>query len=318
MIRFLEPIWLLLLLLVALLATAYVLVQLRRRTYAVRFTNVALLQSIAPRGPGWRRHLGAAVLLLALVVLSTGMAKPAADVKEPQERATVVLALDVSLSMQAQDVSPDRISAAKEAAKQFITELPASYNLGLVSFARNASVVVTPTKEHDQVVAAIDNLELDESTATGEAVFTSLQAIQNVPADGAQGPPPARIVLLSDGFRTIGRTTEEAGEAASAANVPVSTIAFGTDDGVVQLPNQPAAVPVPVDRDSLRKLADQTSGKFYEAASASQLREVYQDLGSSIGYRTVAKEITQWFLGFGLLLALVASGLSLLWTSRLP
>jgi len=315
-IRFLDPLWLLLVPVVLLLAGAYVLAQFRRRAYAVRFTNVALLQSLAPKSPGWRRHVAATAFLLCLLVLSTGMARPSRDVREPQERATVILALDVSLSMQAQDVDPDRITAAKSAAKVFVDQLPDTFNLGLVAFARTANVVVAPGKEHAQVTSAIDALELQESTAIGEAVFTSLQAISSVPPDGAAGPPPARIVLLSDGYTTSGRSNDEAAEAAAAAKVPVSTIAFGTQEGVVDLNGR--QVPVPVDRDALEKLAADTEGQYYEAVTEEQLAEVYRDLGSSIGYRTRAREITQWFAGVALLFGFTAAVLSLVWTQRLP
>ena len=316
MIRFLSPAWLLLTLAVLALAGAYVFVQLRRKTYAVRFTNTALLRSIAPKGPGWRRHVAAAAFLMCLLVLATGMAKPSTDVQVPLERATVVMAIDVSLSMRANDVDPDRFIAAKEAAKDFVDQLPDSYNLGLVSFARTASVVVSPTKEHDQVTQAIDNLKLAEATAIGEAIFTSLQAVQSVPADGANGAPPARIVLLSDGFNTYGRGPEDGATAAKDANVPVSTIAFGTQEGVVEL--QGRATPVPVDRETLEKVATDTSGRYYEAVTAEELKQVYTDLGSSIGYRKRAKEITQWFVAAALLFGFAAAGLSLVWTSRLP
>ena len=244
------------------------------------------------------------------------MAKPSTDVKEPLERATIVLALDVSLSMQAADVDPDRITAAKAAAKDFVRELPKSYNLALVSFAKSATVVVSPTKDHDQVTAAIDGLQLQESTAIGEAIFASLQAVQSVPADGAQGAPPARIVLLSDGYTTYGRPNDAAAQAAAQAKVPVSTIAFGTQEGVVDLNG--TRTPVPVDRDALQKIAQQTDGKFYAAATAQELKDVYRDLGSSIGYRSKPREITQWFVGIALLFGLAAAAMSLVWTSRLP
>jgi Ca-activated chloride channel family protein len=316
MIRFLSPWWLLLLLPVLLLAGGYVATQWQRRTYAVRFTNVALLARLAPHAPGWRRHVTASAFLLCLLTLATGMARPSTEVREPLERATIVLAVDVSLSMQATDVEPDRFTAMQEAAKLFVQELPETYNLGLVSFAKSAAVIVSPNKDHGQVTQAIDNLELQESTAIGEAVFASLQAIASVPADGASGPPPARIVLLSDGFNTFGRGPDEAAAAAAEANVPVSTIAFGTQDGVVDLSG--GAVPVPVDRETLAALAEQTRGKYYEAVSAEELQEVYRDLGSSVGYRTRPREVTQWFAGLALLFGFVAGGLSLLWTQRLP
>jgi Ca-activated chloride channel homolog len=316
MIRFLQPWWLLALVPVFAVAAAYVWRQLRRRAYAVRFSNVDLLRSVAPKGLGWRRHLAAGAFLLALVALAAGMARPSVDAKEPLERATVMLAIDVSLSMEADDVKPNRLAAAQDAAKEFVKQLPETFNLGLVSFAKSANVLVSPTKDHESVVQAIDGLQLAEATATGEAVFTCLQAIQTVPADGASGAPPARIVLLSDGYRTYGRSIEEAATAASNANVPVSTIAFGTDSGVVNIGGQLQRVPV--DRLSLAQLAETTSGFFYEAASASELKRVYQDMGSSIGHRVKPREITQWYVGAALLFALAAGAMSLLWTSRLP
>jgi Ca-activated chloride channel homolog len=316
MIRFLQPWWLLALVPVFAVAGVYVWRQLRRRAFAVRFTNVDLLKTVAPKGLGWRRHLAAGAFLLALVALATGMARPSMDREEPLERATVMLAVDVSLSMEADDVKPNRLAAAQEAAKEFVGQLPDSYNLGLVSFAKAANVLVSPGKDRQAVLQAIDGLQLAEATATGEAVFTCLQAIQSVPADGANGAPPARIVLLSDGYRTYGRSIEEAATAASAANVPVSTIAFGTDSGVVDIGGQLQRVPV--DRQSLAQLAETTSGFFYEAASASELKRVYEDMGSSIGHRVRPQEVTQWYVGAALLLALAAAGMSLLWTSRLP
>lgn len=316
MIRFLSPWWLLAVLPVLALAGVYVWVQLHRRSYAMRFSNLELLRTLTPRGIGWRRHASAGALVLSLLILAVGMARPSVDVKQPMERATVILAIDVSLSMQATDVEPNRLRAAQAAAKQFVKQLPENFNIGVVSFAKSANVVASPTKDRDQVYSAINGLQLAESTATGEAVFTSLQAIASVPADGAQGAPPARIVLLSDGYRTYGRTIEDAGKASSAANVPVSTIAFGTDHGRVTIGGQ--TTPVPVDKISLHKLAELTKGHYYEAASAGELKQVYSDMGSSIGHRTVAREIGQWFIGFGLVFAFAAAAMSLLWSSRMP
>ncbi|MBL7256758.1 26S proteasome regulatory subunit RPN10 [Paractinoplanes lichenicola] len=316
MIRFLEPWWLLAVLPVLAFAGLYTWRQFRKRQYAMRFTNVDLLRTLAPKGLGWRRHVSAAAFILSLLTLGTALARPSVDKEEPLERATVMLAIDVSLSMEADDVAPNRIEAAQEAAKAFVNELPPTYNLGLVSFAKAANVLVPPTKDRSQVNSAIDGLTLAEATATGEAVFTSLDAIRSVPADGADGAPPARIVLLSDGYRTSGRSVEDAATAASQANVPVSTIAFGTDTGVVDI--RGALQRVPVDRLSLQQLAENTKGYFYEAASVSELKQVYEDMGSSIGHRVEPREVTQWYAGLALLLGLVAAGLSLLWTSRLP
>jgi Ca-activated chloride channel family protein len=316
MIRFLQPWWLLAVLPVLSVVGVYVWRQFRRRSYAMKFTNVDLLRSLAPKGLGWRRHAAAGAFLLSLLALALAMARPSIDREEPLERATVMLAIDVSLSMEADDVQPNRIEAAQEAAKAFVQELPPSYNLGLVSFAKSANVLVSPTKDRQAVVSGIDGLTLAEATATGEAVFTSLDAIRSVPADGANGAPPARIVLLSDGYRTSGRSVEDAAAAAEAANVPVSTIAFGTDSGVVDIRGQLQRVPV--DRLSLQQLAEKTDGYFYEAASVSELKQVYEDMGSSIGHRVQPREVTQWYAGVALLLGLVAGAMSLLWTSRLP
>ncbi|MGH3656105.1 MAG: VWA domain-containing protein [Micromonosporaceae bacterium] len=316
MIRYLSPWWLLAILPVLALAGLYAWVQLRRRTHAVRFANVDLLRTIAPKGLGWRRHAPAVAFLMCLLLLALGMARPATDVQEPMERATVVLAIDVSLSMMADDVDPDRFRAAQKAAKAFVKQLPDEFNVGLVAFSKSANVLVAPTKEHERIRQSIDGLELGEGTATGEAIFASLQAIQSVPAAGAKAPPPARVVMLSDGFRTFGRSVEEAGAAAAAANVPVSTIAFGTDDGTVEINGQ--TVEVRVDRASLQGLADDTGGEAYQAYTSKELEKVYKDMGSSIGHRTAAREIAQWFIGIALLFAFGAAGMSLLWTSRMP
>jgi Ca-activated chloride channel family protein len=316
MIRFLQPWWLLALVPVATVAAVYVWRQFHRRSYAMRFTNVDLLRTLVPKGLGWRRHAAAGAFLLSLAALGTAMARPSVDTEQPLERATVMLAIDVSLSMEADDVAPTRIEAAQEAAKQFVAELPETYNLGLVTFAKSANVLVPPSKDRAAVTAAIDGLTLAEATATGEAVFTCLEAIRAVPADGAEGLPPARIVLLSDGYRTAGRSVEDAAAASAAANVPVSTIAFGTDTGVVDIGG--ALQRVPVDRLSLEQLADSTKGFFYEAASVSELKQVYEDMGSSIGHRIEPREVTQWYAGVALLFGLAAAAMSLLWTSRLP
>lgn len=316
MIHFLQPMWLLALVPVLLIGLAYLWRQLHRRSYAMRFTNVELLRTIAPKGIGLRRHASAAALLACLGALAVGMAKPAVEQSVPLERATIVLAIDVSLSMQSNDVAPTRIEAAQQAAKAFVGQLPESYNLGLVSFAKTATVLVSPTKDRAEVMSAIDGLQLDEATATGEAVFTALDALRTVPADGAEGPPPARILLLSDGYRTYGRTVEEAAAAALEAQVPVSTIAFGTDEGMVDIGGMPQRVPV--DRQALAQLAEATAGYYAEAASADELKKVYEDMGSSIGHRTQPRDLTYVAIGLGLLCGLLAGAFSLLWGSRLP
>jgi Ca-activated chloride channel family protein len=314
---FQQPLWLLLLIVVAALVAFYVLLQLRRKAYAARFTNVALLGSLVPKRPGWRRHLSFGLVALALAVLVVSLGVPSAKVRVPRERATVIMALDVSLSMKATDIDPTRLQAMQVAAKKFVDLLPKQINLGLVSFSGTASTLVTPTTDHAQVRTAIDNLQLAESTAIGEAVFTSLTDITNFQATlgSTKNVPPARVVLLSDGFNTVGRSDTQAIDAAKAAHVPVSTIAFGTDYGTLDLDGE--TVPVPVDRPTLKKIADDTGGSFSAAASAQQLQQAYANLGSQIGYTTEPKDISPWFVRSGVLLALLGAVLSLLWTNRL-
>jgi Ca-activated chloride channel homolog len=243
---------------------------------------------------------------------------PSTQVRVPREKATVIMAVDVSLSMKATDIEPDRFRAMQKAAKEFVDVLPERINLGLVSFAGTATTLVPPTTDRAQVEGAIDNLDLAEATAIGEAVFTSLTAIENFQSSLSgddQKSAPARIVLLSDGQTTVGREDTQAIDAARAAGVPVSTIAFGTDYGTLDLDGE--TVPVPVDRDSLEQIADQTGGSFSEAASASELEQVYSDLGSQIGYTTEPQDVSYWFVRFGVLFALIGAALSLLWTNRL-
>jgi Ca-activated chloride channel family protein len=315
---FQQPVWLLALLAVAALVAVYVLLQLRRKAYAARFTNVALLGSIVPKRPGWRRHLAFGIVALGLVVLVISLAVPSSEVRVPRERATVVMAVDVSLSMQARDIEPNRFEAMQTAAKEFVDVLPERINLALVTFAGSATTVVPPTTDRQQVRNAIDNLELAESTAIGEAIFTSLTAIQNFQTSlGEQGEeaPPARVVLLSDGYNTVGRDDTQAVDAAIAAAVPVSTIAFGTDYGTLDLDGE--TVPVPVDRATLENIADETGGSYSEAASAAELEQVYADLGSQIGYTTEPKDISPWFVRGGVLVLLVGALMSLFWTNRL-
>jgi Ca-activated chloride channel family protein len=316
---FLSPGWLWLLLGVAGLALVYVVLQLRRKAYAARFANLELLGSIAPRRPGWRRHLAFALLLLALAALTTAMAKPTKNVKVPRDRATVMMAIDISLSMRSTDVEPTRIVAAQRAAKEFVDLLPPRINLGLVSFAGSATVAVSPTTDRGAVKRAIDTLVLSERTAIGEAIFSCLDAVKTFQSQLAgqdAGPaPPARIVLMSDGSNTFGRTPDQAVLVAKKADVPVSTIAFGTDSGYIDLDGEKVAVPV--NHEQLQGIADGTGGSYHAAASAGQLTDVYRDLGSQIGYTTERREITTSLVGAGLLFAFAAAGLSLLWTNRL-
>ncbi|MEY2454182.1 MAG: Ca-activated chloride channel [Acidimicrobiaceae bacterium] len=318
--HYLEPARLWLLLGAAGLAAAYVVMQRRRRQYAVRFTNIALLEAVAPKRPGWRRHATAAAFLVGIVALVVAFARPTHDEKVPRERATVIVAIDTSLSMQADDVSPTRFVAAKAAAKAFVDQLPSKINVGLVSFDGNARLDVSPTTDRAKVNKAIDRLKLNEGTAIGEAIFTALDAIrqQTVADDSATDVIPARIVLMSDGKTTVGRANDLGVAAAQKAKVPVSTIAFGTDHGEITVPQEPFPVPVPVDRGALQDVAQQTGGSFFSATSAAELQKVYADIGSSIGFDVEQREVSTWFVGAALLALLATAGMSLTWFNRLP
>lgn len=318
---FVTPAALWLLLVPAGLLVAYVVAQRLRRRYAARFTNLDLLASIAPKRPGWRRHISAALLLAGLVALVFAVARPETERRVPKEEATIVLAIDVSSSMQATDVSPSRIEAAQEAAERFAAKLPDGLQLGLVAFSGSASVVVAPTADHRAVADAVARLRLGPSTAIGEAIFASLDAVAATDQDAAAGDGttvekvPAHIVVMSDGTTTSGRPNSAAVAAAKEAGVPVSTIAYGTAEGTVQI--QGRTISVPVDPDSLREIAQDTGGSFFEAASGDELHAVYDAIGSQVGYDTETQEITFWFAGIGLALGMLAAGAAIFWMSRI-
>ena len=315
-----NPARLWLLLGVAALIVVYVLVQRRRSRYAVRFTNLRLLDRVAPKRPGWRRHVPASLFLAMLALLLVGFARPSDEVRVPRERATVIVAVDVSRSMLATDVAPDRLSSAKAAAREFVADLPEEFNVGLVGFAGNASVFVAPVRDRAAVTAGIDRLSEgragQQGTAIGEAIYASLESIRTLDGEAEQDPPPARVVVLSDGANTAGRNPDQAGADAVEAGVAVDTIAFGTADGMID--NQGQSTPVPVDGETLRTVAAQTGGTYHEAGSGDELRGVYRDIQTSVGYTTERQDVSARFIGAGLALAVLAAAASMLWFARIP
>lgn len=321
---FSAPWWLLALVVVIALLAGYVLGQRRRHRNTLRFANLALLERVAPRRPGWPRHLPTALLLLGLVGLTVALAGPTAEVQVPRNRATVILAIDVSLSMQSTDVSPTRLQAAQLAAKNFATDLTPGVNLGLVAFSGNASVLVSPTTDRAAVRTAIDNLVLAERTATGEAIFTSLQAIDTLAAvlPSGEGPPPARVVLLSDGKETVPENTDDprgsftAAKAAQAKNIPISTISFGTSYGTVGIDGQ--QIPVPVDDRSMKQIAQLSGGDFFTASSLQQLTSVYDTLKKQIGYETRRGDASRPWVVLGTVATFLAAASALVLTQRVP
>ena len=323
--RFADPWWFLLFAAIAALVAGYIVVQRMRRRRTMRFTNLELLEKVVPRKPSRLRHLPAVVLIGALMLLTTAMAGPTAEQRVPRNRATVLLVIDVSLSMQATDVRPTRLAAAQVAAKSFAEGLTPGVNLGLISFAGTATVLVGPTTDRGPVSRAIDGLKLAQSTATGEAIFAAMQSIDGFSqvVGGPQGPPPSRIVLMSDGKQTIPtpngddpRGAFTAARAAAEKKIPISTISYGTEQGEVSIDGK--AQLVPVDDESMREIAKLSGGEFYKAATAEQLRAVYDTLGEQIGYETKDADASRPWLMLGTLAALLAAGSALVIGQRLP
>jgi len=324
-VTLLRPAFLWLLVGVLALGAIYVVMQRRRRHYAVRFTNLDLLASVAPKRPGWRRHLPAALVALAMVVGVVGLARPAHDVAVQKKTAIVMLVMDTSLSMEATDVEPSRLEAAIDAATKFVDQLPSSFSVGLVSFAGTATVAAQPTTDHDQVKTAIENLQLGRGTAAGDAIDAALSAIKVAqdaaganlitPAADDGEPISASIVLLSDGGTTTGADPLDAARAAADANVPVSTITYGTEQGEVTI--QGETVPVPPDAQSMQQIADLSGGKAFEAGSTSELSSVYSSISGIVGHSTEQQELIVWFLAIALLVMTIACLAALYWNARM-
>jgi Ca-activated chloride channel family protein len=326
---FSAPVWLAFAVVVAALLAGYVWLQRARHKRMLRFANMELLEKVATDKPHPLRHLPTALGLVGLLLLTIAMAGPTALHKVPRNRATVMLAIDVSLSMKATDVQPSRVAAAQSEAKHFVDSLPSGINLGLVSFAGTASVLVSPTTNRDEVKTAIDNLQLSERTATGEGIFTALQAIQTLDQvlGGASSPPSARIVMESDGKETVPLNLDDPRGAFTAAreskskNIPVSTISFGTSWGTVDIPDGAGGserVPVPVDDDSLHKIADLSGGSFFSASNGADLHKAYATLTEQIGYEMTRGDASRPWLILASILLAAAFGTSLFIRQRLP
>jgi len=306
------------------IAALYVLVQVARHKRMLRFANMELLESVAPKRPSRWRHLPAILLVLSLLMFTVAMAGPTHDVRIPRNRAVVMLVIDVSQSMRATDVSPNRLAAAQEAAKQFADQLTPGINLGLIAYAGTATVLVSPTTNREASKNAIDKLQLADRTATGEGIFTALQAIATVGAviGGGDEPPPARIVLMSDGKETVPSNPDNPKGAYTAARtakdqgVPISTVSFGTPYGYVEINDQ--RQPVPVDDEMLKKIAELSGGNSYSASSLEQLKEVFTNLQEQIGYETRKGDASAGWLRLGAVVLALAALTAMLINRRLP
>lgn len=285
-----------LLLVVVALAALYVVVLRWRRGATVRFTRTDLLDRVAPGRPRWRRHVVAALQLLGLATAVVAVARP---VDNSTERSTtegkIVLLFDVSLSMMADDVDPDRFAAAQDAARQFVDAVDPGVEVGLISFSGAVTVEQSPTLDHEAVEAAIDGLELAESTAIGDALAVGTDLlVDEADQDGGEGDldeePPGVMVLLSDGETTVGRLTSDGAESAAAAGVPTYTIAFGTPNGFIVDPASGDIVPVPVRPADLELVAEATGGEAFEATTGDELADAYDTISEQLG-ETLGEEI---------------------------
>ena len=322
---------------------AYLLGQRRRTRYAVWFTNLDLLANVVSRSPGWRRHLPPALYLLALTGLLLSLARPQAVTLVPKEQATVMLVMDTSGSMNATDVAPSRMLAAEQAATSFLSELPEKFRVGVVAFSGTAQILTRPTTDRAAVQDALASLHAEGPTAMGDAIERALEARLPPPAAtaptttlaGTQGgvptttapnpakQPPTVILLLSDGANTQGRTQPlDAARHARQLNVPVFTISLGTDTGMVDVPDEATGqlrrIPVPPDKFTLRRIAEATGGRFFAAPSGKDLKGIYHELGSKIGFVRQRQEVTVVFAAASLLLLVAGAGLALIWFSRFP
>ena len=278
----------------------------RRVASQAEFGNPDLLPNVVDRSPGRLRYLPPLTLLVALVFMIVGVARPHATVSVPREEATIVLALDVSRSMKATDVEPTRLDAARVAAKTFLDEVPEKFRVGVVSFATRAAVGVAPTQDRALVTTSLDTLKPGEGTAIGDAVALSVRVGQPQ-AEGAQAPPRA-IVLISDGAQDGGRIDpSEAAQQAKRLGIPVYTVLVGTPDGVVEeelTGGYKRITRVPPNPETLEQVAKESGGEFFAAPDAEGLSRVYEELGSRLGARKEDREITDVFaaLAAGLLL----------------
>jgi Ca-activated chloride channel family protein len=322
-VSFREPLLLLGLALVPLALAAYVAAQRRRRLYAVRYTNVDVLASVATRTV-WTRHVPAALALLALAALVVALARPERTVAAEQREAMVVMVTDTSGSMLATDVPPNRLTAAQAAARKLADKLPRDFRLGLVGFGSSASQLVEPTTDKARVIAAIDALSVAGGTAMGDGLALGIAAART-PVTDATGLPrrlPAALVLLSDGADTHSRQDPvTVAERARELRIPVYTVALGTPSGYLERPRADGSVrrvPVPPDIGTLQEIARETRGRYYHASDVKRLEDIYSGLGTRLATRPEKQEVTAAFAGGALVLLLVGAATALLRTGRLP
>lgn len=326
-----------LLLLVPVLIVAYILMQRRRRRYAVRYASLSLVKEALGKGPGIRRHIPPALFLLSLTILIVAFARPQSVVTLPQNEGTVILTIDTSGSMAADDVKPNRMEAAKAAARAFVERQPPSVQIGVVSFSDNAFMVQAPTTNQDAVIAAINRLEPQRGTAIGRGIITSLTSI--VDQGGSEGPSlngsqlpaatptptplpagvyaPAIIILLSDGENNSWPDPLDVVQTAVQRGIRIYTVGLGSAEGSV-LHISGRSIRTRLDESTLRQIAQVTNANYYSASNENDLKAVYENLDTRLVLKTEKTEVTAIFTGLGILFSIFAGTLSLIWFNRLP
>jgi Ca-activated chloride channel family protein len=320
-VSFQSPLALIGLVLVPVLVGLYVVRERRRQSYAIRFTTPGLLPNLVDAAPRWRRHLPLALLMVALAAMIVGVARPHASVSVQREEATVLIAIDSSLSMSSQDIRPSRLIAAQRAAQAFVDTMPTKFRVGVIGFTGRAYVAVPPTEERGLVRSALRSLKSGQGTALGDAVaLGSRLARAERTSDGTI--PPTAMLVISDGAQMSGRTTPETAAAqARSLHIPVYTVVIGTPDGVVNVPltgGYQAQLRVPPSPETLRTVARLTGGQFFTAPDQDHLRQIYEKLGSRLGHRRESREITDFFAGGSAAFLLFGGALSALWFRRVP
>jgi len=329
--------------LLPLLVLLYLWLLRRRRRATVRLASVALARQALGRGPGWRRHVPPLLMLLALAALLVATARPMAKITLPLSQRTIILAMDVSGSMRAEDVQPNRLVASQEAAKTFVQQLPRDARVGVIAFAGTAAVVQAPTTSREDVIAAIDRFQLQRATATGSAIVLSLATLfpehdieishitgqRKFPgkAIGEERPKAeftpvepgsygsAAIIMLTDGQRTTGPDPLEAAKMAAERGVRVYTVGVGTKEGEI-IGFEGWSMRVRLDEDTLKEVSRMTLGEYYYAGTAEDLKKVYESLSNKMVVERKEIEVSALFAALGALLSVLSAGLSVFWFGR--
>jgi Ca-activated chloride channel family protein len=322
-VSFQAPLLLALLALVPLAAVAYVVAQRRRRRFAVRYTNVDVLATVAA-GRSWGRHLPALLGLLALAALLVALARPQHTVAAVRHEATVMLLTDTSGSMTANDVKPTRLAAAKAAARTFAKRVPADFRLGLITFGTSAQELAEPTTDHARVISAIDSMQVHGGTAMGDGIRLAVSAARAPVPDGLGGSRrlPAAIVMLSDGASTRGADPIDVVQQVKKYKIPIYTVALGTANGQLKHVNKKTGAVtferVPPDPLTLQDVARDTGGEYFAAPNAQKLSAVYRNLSTRLAHFKEKRQVTSAFAGGALVLLLAGAGFGIARGGRLP